>query len=100
MKKSLPILGILAASLWLSPGHASTQQATLSVPSMDCPTCPITIKKALLKVPGVSKASVSFDKKQALVTFDDATTNLTALTAATENAGYPSVLVNAVKVSP
>lgn len=95
MKKFLSLLGVLAASLSFVPSHASPQQATLSIPSMDCPTCPITIKKALLKVPGVSKATVSFDKKQAVVTFDDATTPVGALTASTNNAGYPSVLVNA-----
>ena len=95
MKKQLSLLLLLTTALWLSAGHASTRQATLSIPSMDCPTCPITIKKSLLKVPGVSAALVSFDKKQAVVTFDDATTNAAALTSATQNAGYPSMLVKA-----
>ena len=96
MKKFHPLLGVLAASLFVTPSHARVQQATLSIPSMDCPTCPITIKKALLKVPGVSKATVSFDKKQAVATFDEATTDTGALTASTKNAGYPSVLVRAL----
>jgi mercuric ion binding protein len=29
----------------------------LSVPSMDCPVCPITVKAALTKVKGVSQAT-------------------------------------------
>jgi mercuric ion binding protein len=33
---------------------------------------------------------VSFEKKEAIVTYDDAKTNVEALTKATENAGYPS----------
>jgi mercuric ion binding protein len=33
---------------------------------------------------------VSFEKKTATVTFDDAKTTLAALTAATTKAGYPS----------
>ncbi|MFC2997384.1 mercuric transport protein periplasmic component, partial [Acinetobacter sichuanensis] len=34
----------------------------------------------------------SFDKRQAVVTFDDAKTNVQKLTKATEDAGYPSSL--------
>ncbi len=75
------------------PAWAAVQTVTLSVPSMDCPVCPITVKKALTKVDGVSHAEVNFDKRQAKVSFDDARTNPGALTQATANAGYPSTLV-------
>ena len=44
---------------------AATKTVTLSVPGMTCPACPITIKKALNKVQGVSKVDVSYEKKQA-----------------------------------
>jgi mercuric ion binding protein len=57
---------------------------------MTCSACPITVRKALEKVPGVSKVDVQFEKKQVLVTFDDAKTNTDALVKATTNAGYPS----------
>ena len=69
---------------------AESQTVTLSVPGMDCAACPITIKKALGKVEGVAKVEVSFEKKQAIVTFDNAKTSLVKLTQATANAGYPS----------
>ena len=69
---------------------AESQTVTLSVPGMDCAACPITIKKALSKVEGVAKVEVSFEKKQAIVTFDNAQTSLVKLTQATANAGYPS----------
>ena len=69
----------------------------LSVPTMDCPVCPITVKAALTKVKGVSRAEVSFDKRQATVTFDDAKTNAAALTQAIKDAGYPSVIITAAK---
>ena len=78
---------VLATTL---PAQAATQTVTLAVPSMDCPVCPITIKKALTKVPGVSDAKVDFDKRQAVVTFDDAKATAQQLTQATGNAGYPS----------
>jgi len=60
------------------------------VPGMTCAACPITVKKALSKVDGVSKADVDFVKREAVVTFDDAKTSVQKLTKATEDAGYPS----------
>jgi len=68
----------------------STRQVTLTVPTMDCDTCPVTIRIALMKVPGVSRAVVSYARRNAKVTFDDTKTDVTALTKATEAAGYPS----------
>jgi periplasmic mercuric ion binding protein len=70
--------------------HAAPKQVTLTVPTMDCDTCPITIRVSLMKVPGVSRAVVSYARRNAKVTFDDAKTNVAALTKATEAAGYPS----------
>ena len=85
------ILAVMAAAL-LAAGSASAapRQVTLSVPTMDCDTCPVTIRVALLKVPGVSKAVVSYARRNAKVTFDDSKTNVATLTKATEAAGYPS----------
>jgi mercuric ion binding protein len=72
------------------PALAASRTVTLAVPGMTCPVCPITVKKALKAVPGVSKVDVSFAKKDAVVTFDDAKTSVAALTKATADAGYPS----------
>ena len=62
----------------------------LQIGGMTCASCPITVKHALSKVEGVSKTDVNFDKREAVVTFDDAKTNVQKLTKATEDAGYPS----------
>lgn len=75
---------------------AATKTVTLAVPSMNCAACPITVKKALTKVPGVSQASVNYEKREAVVTFDDARTNTGALTESTKNAGYPSNVAGAI----
>lgn len=88
MKKLLPVVALLAA--FAAPVWASPQTVTLSVPGMTCAACPFTVKQALSKVKGVNKADVSFEKKQAVVSFDDAKTNIQALTKATADAGYPS----------
>ena len=78
------------AILVAAPAWAATQTVTLSVPGMTCAACPITVKKALTKVDGVTKAEVSFENREAIVTFDDTKTTAPALTKATEDAGYPS----------
>jgi len=90
MKKLATVIA-LAATLG-SPAWAASKTVTLSVPGMDCPVCPITVKKALTKVNGVTNVGVDFDKRQAVVSYDDAKTNVEALTKATTNAGYPSTL--------
>ena len=63
----------LALAAIVAPVWAATQTVTLSVPGMTCSACPITVKKAISKVEGVSKVDVTFETRQAVVTFDDAT---------------------------
>ncbi len=87
MKKLFAILALAAVT---APIWAATQTVTLSVPGMTCAACPITVKKALSKVEGVSKTDVTFEKREAVVTFDDSKTTIQKLTKATEDAGYPS----------
>lgn len=87
------LLSVAAALLLLaSPAWAASKSVTLAVPGMTCAACPITVKKALTKVTGVSKVDVDLDKLQAVVTFDDAKTTVAALTKATTDAGYPSTV--------
>lgn len=85
--KTLFAFLLLAGAL---PALAASKTITLAIPSMTCPVCPITVKKALDAVPGVSKVDVSYARKDAVVTYDDTKTNVAALTKATANAGYPS----------
>jgi mercuric ion binding protein len=79
-------LGLLASSA----AFAGERTVTLAVKNMYCAACPHTVKASLEAVPGVTKAVVSYRDKTAVVTYDDTRTNLTALTSATMNAGYPS----------
>ncbi|HUY02937.1 MAG TPA: mercury resistance system periplasmic binding protein MerP [Rhodocyclaceae bacterium] len=91
--KKLSVLIVLAAAV-SSPAWAATKTATLSVPGMTCAACPITVKKALSKVPGVEKTQILLDRRQAIVTYDDTRTNQAGLTKATADAGYPSTPVH------
>ncbi len=97
MKKN-PVSLLVVALLCLPPfALAKTQTVSLNVPTMDCATCPITIKAALLKVPGVSKAKVSYERREAVVVFDDSKVSVDDLKKATSDAGYPSMLKGPVK---
>jgi len=94
MKKLLAalVITITACCGWCSVAFAVPKTVILSVPGMTCAACPITVKKALSKVEGVEKTEVSFEKKEAAVTFDDTKTDTTELTEAMKNAGYPSTV--------
>jgi mercuric ion binding protein len=59
---------LLRATMFLaviaSPiAFAETKTVTLSVPGMNCDLCPLTIKKAISKVPGVANVEASYEKK-------------------------------------
>ena len=87
---SLPLLGVLLGGIALA---APPQTATLAVENMTCGTCPIVVKKALERVPGVSATAIDFDKKIATVTFDPDKASTARLTQATTEAGFPSKLI-------
>ena len=86
------LTAIALVSVLTAPAWAGVQTVTLAVPGMTCGICPITVNKALTAVPGVEKVSVNEGKKDAVVTFDDAKTDVKALIKATTDAGYPSVV--------
>jgi periplasmic mercuric ion binding protein len=52
----------------------------------------ISVKRSLTRLDGVTKADVSLEKREAVVTYDDAKTSVEALLKATRDAGYPSTL--------
>ena len=92
MKKLFSFLTAAALLMLANVVLAAPKTVTLDVPGMTCSLCPITIKKALQKVGGVSKVDVSFEKKEAVVTFDDTKAKVEALTKATGDAGFPATV--------
>lgn len=93
MKTSLLMLVLLAG------GHAlaAPNTVTLSVPAMSCASCPVTIKVALSRVPGVSSVKSDLGKRQTTVAYDDARADLAALAKAMAEAGFPSTPVETGK---
>lgn len=89
------ILLVLALVIgWANTSFAqqevSQKTVTLSIPTMTCPVCPITVKKSLEKISGVSKVNVDFETKTAIVIFDPQKVEIKELTKATTDAGFPS----------
>ena len=93
MKNTLILVALLVAA----PVFAASQTATLSVPTMSCASCPVTIKAALSKVPGVASVKSDLAKRQTTVVYDDTKTDLAALSKATADAGFPSTPAKAAK---
>jgi mercuric ion binding protein len=84
---------VLGATLSLPPDASAAEKTiVLSVPGMTCEACPITVRKALERVPGVQKVKATFQPKEAVVTFDDAKTSVEALLEATKRVGFPATL--------
>ena len=61
----------------------------LDVPTVHCRSCKLNIEESLEEVSGVGGCNVDLDAKRVTVDYDPATVDLTAITAAIEDAGYP-----------
>jgi mercuric ion binding protein len=81
-----------AAAIAAQSALAAEKTVVLSVPSMFCALCTTTVRKALEKVPGVEKVKATYEPKEAVVTFDDAKTNVQQLLDATKRAGMPATV--------
>ncbi len=89
MKKlSALILLSLSSAVW-----SASETVTLFIPAMNCPTCPITVRIALNKVPGVMGVGVDLRSRQAMVAYDTKKTNVDAITQATKQAGFPATVL-------
>jgi copper chaperone CopZ len=74
------------------PDHL--RHLTLAIDGMDCAGCAGTIQAALSRAPGVSNATVAFDKKEAEVQYDPSKTSPERLIAVVASTQYKARLVN------
>lgn len=88
---------LLACAIATGPALAAPRTVTLSIPTMNCPSCPLTIKAALTRLPGVGSVTSDLGKRQTTVVYDDGQTGLAALSKATADAGFPATPVRASK---
>jgi len=94
------IVAILLGLTLSAPALAATQRVTLSIPGMTCGACPITVRTALKRVPGVERIAIAEATREVNVTFDDAKASPQALLRATKDAGYPAHVVSATTAAP
>ena len=90
MNRTLSALVFAAALSAAGAAMAAEKTVTLAVANMYCSACPYTVKQSLAKLAGVGEVAVSYEKKTAIVTYDDRKTTVAALAEATTQAGYPS----------
>lgn len=97
----LALAGILLPGAWAmgdkpAAPHVAVAQApaskqiTLAVDNMTCGTCPITVRKSLERLPGVSSVKTSLEPPEAVVVYNPARVSVEQLMNATKEAGYPS----------
>lgn len=98
MKKLILVIATLSFLFPLSNIFAREfQTVTLAVDGMTCKMCPITVKKALKKLDGVTEVEAKYEgdgNGWARVTYDSAKVSVDDLTFTTEEAGYPSKAKN------
>ena len=81
------------AAIGLVSAHAGEpKHVVLDVPSMNCALCPLTVRKALERVPGVIEAHATYKPKHAEVTYDPDRVSPEALAKALGDAGYPATV--------
>ncbi len=98
MIRHLAAAAVLALALSPWAAQATERTVALDVTNANCELCAPIVKKSLARVKGVKAVEVKQANQMAdpiaTVTFDDAVTSVSALIAATTNAGYPSHLEN------
>jgi periplasmic mercuric ion binding protein len=90
MHRFIAHTAFVAAVLASPAAMAADRTIILAVKNMDCAACPSIVKASLQAVPGVARVAVSYKDRTATVTYDDAKADISQLTSATTNAGYPS----------
>ena len=95
MKRILAALTLSAALLGgAGPALSAEHTAALGV-DLWCPSCSHIVQRSLERVAGVLEVTISYEEQVAVVRFDDAKTDVTALIEATAAIGFPSELVAA-----
>lgn len=94
MSKLLSTMALTGFLLSAGAAIAAEKTIKLSVPDMNCASCPYLVKSAISQVTGVKAVEARLDDTSATVTFDDAVTTVDAITEATGNIGYPSTVID------
>ncbi len=93
MIKTIKII-TLTLVLGTASAWAGERTVKLSVPDMNCVSCPYMVKRVISQVEGVLSVSATMKDRSATVSFDDAKTTIDQVRAATASIGYPSTVAS------
>ena len=100
MKKSQGLLVLVACIVLTGVAHAEDQKATLNIDGLGGVQGEAKAQAALLKVPGVSQAKVSYPKQTVVVTYDPNQVNTGKLVKTLQDAGFPASPIQAKYICP
>jgi mercuric ion binding protein len=92
MSKIIKIVSFVLL-LGTATAWAGEKTVKLSVPDMNCVSCPFMVKKVISKVDGVLSVSATMKDRSATVAFDDTKTTIDKVRKATASIGYPSTVI-------
>lgn len=85
-------IAITPAAAQSAAVQKAVETKIFAIQNMTCEACPITVRKAMEGVKGVTSVKVDFVAKTATVVFDPSVTTSDAIAAASKNAGYPAAI--------
>ena len=88
IRRLLVILFVVAAPVVWSGDVVNN--VTLDIKGMDCASCPLTVRQALKKTPGVAEVKVDYASKTAEIRFAADKTSPAQLAKVVTDIGYPS----------
>jgi len=80
----------MALLLVTSSALAAERTVRMHVENMTCVACPIAVRTAMERVPGVKDVKVDFEDKAATVVFDDDQAAVSEIAEASRLAGFPA----------
>lgn len=103
-----PLVGVANAATMPTRGDANverslgataipstrTKTVILNIQGMTCGGCAFGVRKVLTRLPGVSKADVSYEESRAVVTYDPAAVTIEQMRAAILTLGYKATVVD------
>lgn len=90
MKLIWTLIATLVLASNITAASSIEETVTFDVDKMTCATCPIVVRKAMLRVDGVIEVSVDLENKTAVVTFDAELTSPVEIGSASTEVGFPA----------
>jgi len=85
---SLVVSAVLVLTLGVITAAAFTKTVTIKVEGMKCAKCSASVSKALKATEGVEEATVSSEKGEAVIKYDDQKLNETKLREVINSTGF------------